>query len=265
MSTFDWLFSPSKTETKSEVKLPGYIEDASKGIVSSATSTANKPWQGYGGDLVADWDPKQQQAYNLSGTVMPSALQTGNAGLDMSRLPEFMNPFTQNVIDTSMSDMIRSANIAGEQMDNQFHSGGESFGDARQGAFDSSMVSDMARQVGGMSAGLNMQNYDQALGTLKALPGIEAGNMANVDQYLRSLFGYGGQAQAQGQAEIGADYGQFQEQRDWDKDRLSWLNSIVAGTPYGKTSTQEVAGASPLAQMTGGAMNIASMFTGGGG
>ena len=259
MGVFDWLFGAGKTKSTSESSIPAWMEQAGQEIFNQGQSIANQPYQAYGGPLVADWTPQQQMALDMSTSFMPTALQTGSTGIDMSRLGEFMNPFTQSVIDSSIADMLRGSQIAGENMDNAFHSGG-AFGDMRQGAFDAENVSNLRRDIGSMASGLNQANFSQALGSLFKLPQYEAQSQGNAMNWLSNLMGMGGMAQGQQQDVINADYAQFQDQQNYGKDQLSWLSSLLGSTPHTKTTTATTPTASPFAQMVGGAANIGSMF-----
>jgi hypothetical protein len=75
-----------------------------------------------------------------------------------------------------------------------------------------------------------------------------------------------GQTQ-QGQAQKGLDiaYGDFQRQRDYPKEQLSMLNSLIRGLPYGTTTSTSSTGpassyqASPLAQLAGSAALLSGL------
>lgn len=259
MGVFDWLFGAGKAKSTSTSSIPKWLEDAGRQLFQQGQGVVSDGYAPYGGQLVADWTPQQQKALSLSDSFMPTALQTGSTDIDLSRLGEFMNPFTQSVIDSSISDMVKGSQIAGESMDNAFHSD-SAFGDMRQGVFDAENQSQLRQDIGRMSSGLNQQNFSQAMGSLFKLPQFEAQQQGNAMSWLSNLMGMGGLAQGQQQDVINADVGQFQEGRDWDKGQLSWLSSLLGSTPHSKTTTATTPTASPFAQMVGGGLNIASMF-----
>jgi len=251
--------SPSKVTTTSEVKLPKFIEEGGQDALDMARDIIAKPYQAFGGDKVADLTGRQTTAMGLLDNIMPSTLRTGSTGLDMSRIGEYMNPFTDEVINKVIGDITRGGAIQGEQMDNTFHAGG-AFGDARQGAFDAEIGKNMASEIAGASSNLRSGAFSDALRTLMAEPGMEAQQMGNAYDYVRNLLGLGSVEQGQAQAETDAAVGDFNEARDYDKSSLDVLIRTLAGVPYGKTSTQTQPGPSTAGQIAGAGMNIASMF-----
>jgi len=260
MGIFDWLFGSNQEKTGStKVEIPKWIEDAGKSNYQFAQSIANKPYEAYGGPGVADFSGLSNKAFDLMGGMSLPALLAGGGGFDMSRLGEFMNPFTQSVIDSSISDMIKGSQIAGENMDNAFHQGG-AFGDMRQGAFDAENLSNLRQDIGRMSSGLNMQNFNQAMDSLFKLPQFENQQQQNAFSFLDALLGGGGLQENKAQQGINWDYGQWQEKQGDDINKLNILSSALSATPYSKEQTTYEAAPSTGAKVLGTGLNIASMF-----
>jgi hypothetical protein len=251
--------SPSQNTTTSTVKLPKWASEAGQSNYQMAQDIAARPYQAYGGDKVADLTGRQSTALSLLDNIAPSAITTGKTGFDLSRVSEYMNPFTDEVINRAASDIARGGQVAGENMDNAFHSGG-AFGDMRHGVFDAENAKNTMSEIGKMSSNMRSGAFSDALRTLMAEPQYEAAQMGNAYDYARNLLGLGAVEQGQAQAETDADIGSFNEARDYDKAGLDMLIRVLSGTPMDKTSTQSVPGASPLAQGLGMATNVASMF-----
>ena len=65
----------------------------------------------------------------------------------------------------------------------------------------------------------------------------------------------GAEQQQLGQRSLDTAYGDFREQRDYPRDTINWMNSVIRGIPYAQQLTTQdhgpasVYGPSPLAQM----------------
>jgi hypothetical protein len=112
--------SPSQNTTTSTVKLPKWASEAGQSNYQTAQDIAARPYQAYGGDKVADLTGRQSTALSLLDNIAPSAITTGKTGFDLSRVSEYMNPFTDEVINRAASDIARGGQVAGENMDNAF-------------------------------------------------------------------------------------------------------------------------------------------------
>ena len=75
----------------------------------------------------------------------------------------YMNPYTQQVIDTSMNDLERQRQMQMNQLGAQASAAG-AFGGSRQGVAESLTNEAFARQGGELAAGLRQQGFQTALG-----------------------------------------------------------------------------------------------------
>jgi len=75
----------------------------------------------------------------------------------------YMNPYTQQVIDTSMADLERQRQMQQNQLGAQA-SAAKAFGGSRQGIAEAATNEAFARQGGQLAAGLRQQGFNTALG-----------------------------------------------------------------------------------------------------
>lgn len=261
MGFFDSFFSPSKQTSTTKVEIPKWIEDAGKSNYDFAKSIGDKGFTPFGGQQVAGFSGNQNKAFDLINSITPKSLQTGEFGINMDDIGKFMNPYTQEVTDRAVSDLLRSGEVQKEGLDNQFHGGGEgAFGDARAGAFQAELASGLSREAGNLSANLNSQNFDKALQALIGETSVAGQQQNQATDFISKLFGYGSAEQGQEQSELDAVRSEFDREQAFDDETLNRLMAALSGTPFAKTQTSTTPGPSPFGQVAGGASALASMF-----
>ena len=125
--------------------LPDYLQDTAKDFAKQLTATTSVPINTgtfTGRQFVAGEDPMQTQAINLAtqgvGSYQPflTAAQsavTTQAGLSGPQaFQQFMSPYQQQVIDTTLSDFDRQAAIGRQGIRDQAATAG-AFGGGREG------------------------------------------------------------------------------------------------------------------------------------
>jgi len=144
---------------------------------------------------------------------------TAAAGMGMPQTQAFMNPYTQQVINSSMGDLERQRKMQTNQIGAQASAAG-AYGGSRHGVAEALTNEAFARQGGQMAAQLRQQGYGQALGAAQQQQqlGLQAaGQLGNLAQ-MGYGFGtgitqqqqqYGQQQQALNQALIDAARGQY--------------------------------------------------------
>ena len=319
--------TPDKTTQVAELPewARGYAKDAlAKG--SALTDINQNPYQQYGGERIAGFSPMQQQAFQGAANMQPSqqlgfgsdlagaagigALSTNYQGrnfrggqFDNQAAEQYMNPYTQNVIDYQKSQALRDFQIAQPVRQAQAVQQG-AFGGSRsaivdaeaqrglnsqlqgitatgqQAAFQNAQQqfnADQARrlqaqQMGEQSrqygAGLGMQGLQtglQAAGQLGQLGQTQYGQQMGINQ-LQSQ--YGQQQQQQAQRPLDMAYQDFQNQQNYPYKQLGFMSDLIRGLPLGQQSTQTMyqAPGSTLGQLAGlglGAYGVSRMAEGG--
>lgn len=188
-----------KTTQTSENKVDPALMALYNENYQRASAIADTPFQPYSGERVAGFTPAQLQAQSMlsdvatghtgSGTLAqaktgfdnlmnyaptqistPGAVQAGSVSAspiaaEMLRdtdLSAYMNPYTQNVIDTSLADLARARDVQ-RVADNQAATRANAFGGSRQGVADSLTNEAYLRNVASTSANLHNAGYDKAV------------------------------------------------------------------------------------------------------
>jgi hypothetical protein len=182
-------------------------------------------------------------------------------------LAPYMDPYTKNVIDTSMQKLEaqRQQSIMGNAGTATTNN---AFGGSRQGITDAVTNAQSALGAGQLNAQLQDQNFTQARGAattdianqlaaaqgnqsaaltksgqdLTAASGLETlGNDAqrNVLQQYSMLSDAGQQQQGQAQNQINANMNQFNQAWNYPTTQLNTLLSSLGMTPYGSTQTTQ--------------------------
>ena len=103
------------------------------------------------------------QGYNpaTTGSTGYNAAQVSAAQLAGTDMSQYMNPFTQNVIDRSLADIGGAQQTAMGQLGAQAQAA-RAFGGSRQGIAQAETNKGFTKQMADTSANLNLQNYNQA-------------------------------------------------------------------------------------------------------
>jgi hypothetical protein len=279
---------------------PSWMVPYMKGTLSFAKDVANQPYQPYKGDLVAGLDPMQKQAYQFTQDQLGLAgnqinqfaqgmrpltqfhAQNVQAGqLRNTNLDPYMNPYTQNVVDTSLAALDRERQQQQMQNAGQAQAAG-AFGGSRQGLVEAQTNEAAQRQAGQLSANLYQQGFTQAqqaaqqdiatrmqaalanqqagiqsagvrmdAGRIGGLLAQQAGQ-ANI-QSAAALEAAGLARQQQQQAQLSAAYGQFLEKRGYPEQQFNIMLRGL-GMPAGQTTVSTGPAGNPWMSALGGAM-----------
>jgi hypothetical protein len=188
-----------KTTQTSENKVDPALMALYNQNYARASAIADTPFQPYTGERVTGFTPTQLQAQGMLsgiannrtgsdtlaqakagyGNLMnytptqisaPGAVQAGNVSaspitagmLRDTDLSAYINPYTQNVIDTSLADLSRARDMQ-RVADNQAATRASAFGGSRQGVADSLTNDAYLRNVSSTSATLRNAGYDKAV------------------------------------------------------------------------------------------------------
>jgi len=244
------LYNP-KSERTSTATQTGSIDQAlvplRKSIVDQ--SLALQPQQAYQGQRVAGLSPLQTQAFQQIGALGGQGQQLAQKGFNIlggvgsaaDRISAYQNPYTQEVLDRSMSDLERQRQIALQQSEGQSLAN-NAFGGSRQAVREALTNENYAKQMADTAANLRYQGFNTALGAAQQ----DVQQQQQLAQALQSagynaigaLGGAGDQQQAQTQAELDAAKAAFYEPNDLAMQRLNFLTGIASGVPQANSMTQ---------------------------
>ena len=270
--------------------LPEYQETFLKDLLASTSTLANRPttipeYQ------VAGLTPAQQQAIQLGisgvGAYQPmmqagaTTLGQGVAALQPGAFQQYMSPFTDQVIDQSLADLQRQADMERQRIGSAAVQAG-AFGGSRQAIAEQELQRNTADAFARQSAQLRAQAFESAqdraqqgaelfgkLGLQQAALGESAQAAQARDVGILSQLG--GQEQQQQQAELEAQRATSLERQFEPFQRIGFMSDIFRGVPTTTSTLTSRTAPSPstLSQVAGLGLGIAGLsqsglFDGGG-
>jgi hypothetical protein len=212
--------SGGSPQQQSSSSLDPQIKEAFLSNVNKATGVA----EGLDTRQFAGFTPEQQQAFGITArtaTEQPGmkyltqgANVTSGAGLTPENISTFLNPYTQNVVDTTLSDIGRQRDIALNENASKV-AAANAFGNSRRGIQEATVVDPYARAMATEAGKLRSGAYDaatQAAGQAAGIDlskGSQLAQMGTTAQNLgfqagEQLAGVGAQQQAFSQAQLDA-------------------------------------------------------------
>ena len=156
------------------MSLPDYLQDTSKDFAKQLTAATSVPIDTSkftGRAFVAGEDPLQTQAINLAqqgvGSYQPflnaaqSAVSTQAGLTGPQAFQQFMSPFQQQVIDTTLQDFDRQAAMGRQTIRDQARTAG-AFGGGREGVQMAEFDAGNLRNRASLLAQLQQQGFTQA-------------------------------------------------------------------------------------------------------
>jgi len=199
---------------------------------------------------VAAQDALQRQAQTLAqqgvGSFQPF-LQQAQAATGPQAFQQFMSPYQQQVIDASLAEFDRNAQIQQQQIADQAVASG-AFGGGREGVMQAEYQAGSDRNRAALQAGLLQQGFGQAqqaaqqqfanqMGLASALPGLQRGDIS-------TLGSLGALNQAQAQAGLDATREANRMAAFQPQEQLQQYGNLVTGIMGGMagsgTQTQQI-------------------------
>ena len=220
---------------------------------------------------VAGQDPLQQQAQTLVtqgiGSYQPF-VQAAQAATGPQAYQDFMSPYQSQVIDTTLADFDRQAQIQQQQISDQAVASG-AFGGGREGVAQAEYMAGSDRNRAALQAGLLQQGFGQAQaaaqqqfanqqGLATLLPGLQRADVAQ----LGSL---GAINQAQAQAEADAQREAARQAAFLPQEQLqqygAQVTGLMGGYP-GSTQSTFTPNPTPLQSALGIGTTLAGLYLG---
>ena len=265
--------------------LPDYLQDTAKDFAKQLTATTSVPINTgtfTGRQFVAGEDPMQTQAINLAtsgvGSYQPfltaaqGAVQQQAASTGPQAFQQFMSPFQQQVIDTTLADFDRQAAKGRQNIRDQAFTSG-AFGGGREGVQMAEFDAGNLRNRASLLAQLQQQGFTQAnqlaqqnfqnQGNLAAQQfGLSNFQRGSLGQDVSALGNLGAFRQGITQAQLQAD---AQAARTGAFEPMQRLDQYGAGlgrlAGFGASPLPDTGGgASPLATALSTATGLAGIF-----
>ena len=245
-----------------------YLEDLSKAVGGFKEADLS---QTMGSQFVAGMDPLQTQAQQLAvsgiGAYQPF-LQSAAASAGPTAYQQFMSPYQQDVIDTTLAEFDRQTQMGLPALAQQAISAG-AFGGGREGVQRAEYLSSADRNRAALQAQLLQQGFTQAQNlaqqNLASQLQLGGAQQSFLGQDVGALSTLGAQNQAQQQAELTAQQqlaqAQLQQPIQAAQTYGGGITSLIAGYPG---QTQQTVQPTPGALQTGlsAASTLAGIYRG---
>jgi hypothetical protein len=250
--------APQPDKTTQTVEIPEWARPYAKDLLAkgAALTDINKnPYQQYGGQRIAGFQPLQEQAFKTVG-----GMDAGPAGFKAG-IGQYMSPYMQNVVDIEKREAGRQSGIAGTQQQAQATQAG-AFGGGRDAIMRAERERNLSQQMGDIQARGSQAAYDQAANQFRQ--GItQQSGLAQMQGQM------GAQQQQQAQRPLDMAYQDFLNQQNYPYKQLGFMSDMVRGLPLGQQSTSSVyqGSGNTMGQLAGlgmGAYGLSKMMAEGG-
>jgi len=289
----------SKGKSTVSTEIPEYQQRQQQELFQAAKGLAGTPFVPYTGPRVAGFNPDQLRQFQATRGLFETGMQydplTGLQSLAQQQAPQigqvgsllgadigaYQSPYTEQVIEQSMADIQRQADIARRQAQSQAIGAG-AFGGSRSALLETESQRPYIEQQARTAAGLRQAGFEQAQRAAESdiarqqqmamfapelelrarqqqaglLGGVGAEQMARLGQ----LGQIGAQQQMLQQQALGVPYEEFQRALAYGPQQLGLLQA-GQGIPLTSTTTSQKTG---LGDILGGAAGLlGSAWTGG--
>jgi hypothetical protein len=239
---------------------PEWYEAAGKRNYEEGDVLAHKPYEGFEGTVVPEFDPMTTNTLKWmednAGTYQPMYDEAGNTIRDLiargdvkaGNVKDYMNPFVDEVVNRSTENMERSGRLATRKIRDQATTA-RAFGGSRQGIQEGVQQAETSRGVGDLSADLYSKAYDKGTEAQRAdwgrqfqniqgqkglaesqIAAAKAAQLGLSADYFNLLSG-GKMKEDKSREKLEETYKKFVEKRDWQKNQLTWLAGLLGITP----------------------------------
>ncbi len=245
--------SQPTTQTVNQNTLPEWMRPYAERMLGQAealTSLNQNPYQPYGGQQVAGFNPLQQQAFqNIYGMTPSSQLgqATGLAGLAGTQsftgdnVSQFMSPYMQEVVKQQQLGVVEDYSKSLPQLASVTTQAG-GLGGTRQALLQSEAQRGLQSQLANIRASGTQaafqnaqQQYNQQIQDRLAASGLlgQLGMMTSQQQrdIAQTQLGAGQQIQGLEQKGLDALLSQFREQQQYPYQQLGFFSNLLRGLP----------------------------------
>ena len=277
--------SEKKTESTQTQAIPDWLESVSRSLAERTQAQAEKPFEVYSGDRVADLTGDQQTAFQklrdfVGGGETTAPLRdamtkpAGTVGTErvvdedgrLGAISGYLNPYVENALQPALTKIQEQADGRRKQI-NAGATAARAFGDARHGIAESTLDKNTSQAIGDTASSFMMNAFDKSMATRggdlnrftdadlknaqleeQALNRGVAGSQAMQNQMLQqlqALLNAGGIQQGNEQMELDTQYQEFIRKISNDPQQLNLLASVLGRLPYSKTTTGSATETSP--------------------
>lgn len=294
--------SKTKQNAVSTTAIPSWLEDASKTLTEKSVAAAEKPFEAYTGDRVAELNPDQLNAFQrlrdfISSGETPAQIREASTApaqtvgtervVDengrLGAMKDYFNPFVEGALQPALTKIQEAADARRKQI-NAGATAARAFGDARHGITESQLDLDTSRAIGETAGKFYSDAFDK---TIAARTG-DLNRFADVDKtnaqfgetalnreisgattlqnqllaQLQAALGAGAIQQGTEQQKLDAVFQEFIRQYQHDPAQLQALSTVLAKLPYSKTQTTDATTTTPDNSLLGLAGSVGGSVLG---
>lgn len=260
--------SSGKQQQTSSTELPEWMRGYATNYLQRASDVSQKPYEGYGGQTVADLNPYTTQGVNQQAQLGQSGTQAGNAGTGLltdTLQGKYLgsNPYLDQQIQDAQGDAVRGYNLIAKPATETAMANSGSFGNSGLLEMQRNQQSDFTRNLGRIGSDMRMNAYNternnqqQALGLAPTYNGMQFANAQATQDAGKTL-------QGQDQLQLSDAYQRWMQAQGYDANQLGIMGSALGNLkPGGTQTTTGSDGGTSNAQMLGSlALAAASIWS----
>ena len=270
------------TTSEYPTELKPFIKDIfgkAKGIEEQRSSQGYQP---YTGPRIAGFNQDQQDAFTgireTQGASTPyfdaqeTLIERSTAGPSAERTAQYMNPYTQNVIDQQLRELGRRGTQERQRIGARA-AGAGGFGGSRQAILEAEQMRNQAMrgddiQARGLNQAFNQAQQAMAQADARGLQGAGMfGQMATQVpgqrfKELGALAGVGAADQTQQQRALDLGFQQFRDEYNFPMQTLNEYSSILRGFPLPANQTTNQTAYSAVAPLSSQLLGAGAGLTG---
>ena len=268
MGIFDSLFGGgSNNNTQTSIQTPTvdpFIKKEGQENYEIGKALTSQSYQPFTGNRTADFSADKTGAFDLirksTGSFKPyldaatSMTGTASAGVTPEMLQRHMNPYTQEVIDRSADEILRSSGIINRGNTQKAVNTGN-YGGSRHGVVEAENNRNTLRAIADMTAATTSKAYESALSAgqtdlarmiqaAQAMAGFGNINQAGQLRDAAAVGSIGSEVEAKDQRGLDIAYQDYMRQYAYPFDMLKYRQDLLAGNATPPTQTT----VSPAAQ-----------------
>ena len=231
------------TQTGTESSLSNWVGPYVTEMLGRGQALASQPYQTYTGPLTAGPSTLQEQSWQgISGLQIPTQQQmtyTPGSYTDQGVSQKYMSPYIQSALDPQIAEARRQAEIENLKNKTAATRAG-AYGGSRQALMESEAQRNLLQNLAGITGAGYNKAYEQGAQQFLAEQNLQKGATDASRAYgLQALAAQGAAGEAQRGIEqqgVGADYAQFQEERDYPYKQVQYMQSLLQGLPLAAQS-----------------------------
>lgn len=253
-------------QTGTESSLSNWAGPYVTEMLGRGEALASQPYQTYTGPLTAGPSELQQQAWQgISGLQIPTGQQmtyTPGSYTDTGVAQKYMSPYIQTALDPQLAEARRQSEI--ENLKNRTAATrAGAFGGSRGALMESENQRNLLQNLANITGKGYQTAYEQGAQQFNTEQGRQQAAAKQAQDFglagLAAQGTAGATQQAIEQQGVAADYGQFQEARDYPYKQVQYMQSLLQGLPLAAQS-YTYAQPSTLSNILGSAGGITQLY-----